>query len=587
MKEFLKFVFTRHKPQIILSVVFLVVSSFLEGAMVVSFVPIIDLLTKKDLASASEITLRMVKGMNFLQIPPTLNNFIIIIISFVIFKNVFFLITRKVLLEVRYRTIKEIICDTYKTFFNAEWSFLCTNSQGVLTNTLITETFNIGDGIINLSLLLSDFFRVLLYFSVSLYASTRLSLIIIFLGLVSAIPFSLLGRLMRRWGLDRTDSANKIFNIVQETLGAAKVIIGYEKQNKNIDEMGITVTDLNRAHIKPHMLDAFTKMAHEPVALSFIMLSIYLAINYFHMEISELFVVLYSFRMSLPILANLVALKNKVINILPSFQQILDLKGSAQKQVRLSGNRRIGEIKDKIVFQGVSFGYPDHKVILHDLNIDIPKGKMIAFVGESGAGKSTVIDLLMAFYQPGGGVILVDGVPLPEYDIASWRYCLGYVPQDSVLFNISLKENLLWAKEDATGKEIDDACRLANADEFVCKLRDGYDTIVGDRGVRLSGGQRQRIALARALLRRPKLLILDEATSALDSRSELLIQQAIEKISSQTTVVVVAHRLSTIIKADCIYVMDNGRVADQGTYSELMSKNSKFSGLASLQGLTN
>jgi ABC-type multidrug transport system fused ATPase/permease subunit len=209
---------------------------------------------------------------------------------------------------------------------------------------------------------------------------------------------------------------------------------------------------------------------------------------------------------------------------------------------------------------------------------------MIALVGRSGAGKTTLVDVLMGFYEPTSGAVLVDGVPLQDLDINSWRGHIGFVPQDAFLFNMSLRENLLWSKTDATEEQLRQACLQANAIEFIEKLPQGYDTLVGERGVRLSGGQRQRIALARALLRQPEVLILDEATSALDSHSERMIQESIEKISQHTTIVVIAHRLSTIQKADCIYVLDEGRVVESGSFGELMRRDGNFLEMAQLQG---
>ncbi len=177
---------------------------------------------------------------------------------------------------------------------------------------------------------------------------------------------------------------------------------------------------------------------------------------------------------------------------------------------------------------------------------------------------------------PDQGQILVDDIPLQQYALDTFRKRVGYVPQDSVLFNMSIRDNLLWANEDATEKELCQACVQANAMEFVEKLPEQLDTVIGDRGIRLSGGQCQRLALARALVRNPELLILDEATSALDTHSEQLIQQAIDEISGGITIVLVAHRLSTITNADYIYVMQNGNVAEEGKYTELLERKGLF-----------
>ncbi len=216
----------------------------------------------------------------------------------------------------------------------------------------------------------------------------------------------------------------------------------------------------------------------------------------------------------------------------------------------------------------------------------IPKGRLIAFVGESGVGKSTLIDVIMGFNEPTAGRITVDGTPLQDFDIVSYRQRIGYVPQDSVLFDRSIRDNLLWANEAATDADIEHASAQAHAADFIDQLTDRYNTVVGDRGVRLSGGERQRVALARAILRKPAVLILDEATSNLDSRSERLIQEAIDSIAKETTVIVIAHRISTVMKADCIYVMRGGRIIEQGSYEALVNKGEYFAQMVRLQSLT-
>ena len=197
---------------------------------------------------------------------------------------------------------------------------------------------------------------------------------------------------------------------------------------------------------------------------------------------------------------------------------------------------------------------------------------MTALVGESGSGKSTVTDLVLGLQIPEQGQMLIDGVPLSEWKQNSFRERIGYVPQDPQLFHSSIRENLLWSFDGASENDLWNALKLANAEVFVKDLPQGIDTVVGDRGIRLSGGQRQRIALARALLRKPELLILDEATSALDSESESLIQQSIEKVAHNTTILVVAHRLSTIAKANQVYVLHHGQINEEGSFTALSVK---------------
>jgi subfamily B ATP-binding cassette protein MsbA len=201
---------------------------------------------------------------------------------------------------------------------------------------------------------------------------------------------------------------------------------------------------------------------------------------------------------------------------------------------------------------------------------------MTALVGSSGAGKTTLADLIPRFYEPTGGKILIDGIDLPEFEINSLRRKVAVVSQDTFIFNTSVRNNIAYAIEGADEAAICEAARLANALEFIQEMPDGFDTVLGDRGVRLSGGQRQRIAIARALLRDPDILILDEATSALDSVSERLIQESLEKLSVGRTVIAIAHRLSTIVRADKVVVLEQGRIVEQGGYQELLQQRGKL-----------
>ena len=270
---------------------------------------------------------------------------------------------------------------------------------------------------------------------------------------------------------------------------------------------------------------------------------------------------------------------------MPAWEQVSYLRTKAQREVTPFSGVPFNGFEHDIVFEKLSFSYPDNEPVLPEIDLIIPKGRMIALAGPSGGGKTTLIDLLMRLYEPSSGGIVVDGRLLSAYDVNSWRKSIGYVPQESILFDATIKENLLWSVGKASDVELSRACELAHAYEFIQGLPQGYDTLVGDRGVRLSGGQRQRVALARAILRNPELLILDEATSALDSESELYIQQAIEEISKETTVLVVAHRLSTIAKADCIYVLENGRIVERGTFDQLSADGGSLFEAARLQGL--
>ena len=228
--------------------------------------------------------------------------------------------------------------------------------------------------------------------------------------------------------------------------------------------------------------------------------------------------------------------------------------------------------KKDVVFDHVVFSYDPEKPLLTDIHFTVPGGKMYAIVGPSGSGKSTVVNLIPRLYDVCGGSVSVAGVDVRDFDLHYLRDCIGVVTQDTYLFNGTIRENLLYAKEDATQEELENACRIASIHDFIVNQPDGYDTMVGNRGLKLSGGEKQRLSIARVILKDPKILILDEATSALDSISENAIQDALETLMNGRTSIVIAHRLSTILKADRILVVQGGTIAEQGTHEELLEK---------------
>ena len=231
------------------------------------------------------------------------------------------------------------------------------------------------------------------------------------------------------------------------------------------------------------------------------------------------------------------------------------------------------DVKDKdIVYEHVSFSYDPEKPLLTDVHFTVPGGKMYAIVGPSGSGKSTVVNLLPRLYDVTGGRVKIAGADVRQFDLVYLRSCIGVVTQDSYLFNGTIRETLLYAKADATQEELDAACHIANLSDFIANQPEGYDTMVGNRGLKLSGGEKQRLSIARVILKDPKILILDEATSALDSITENAIQEALEALMEGRTSIVIAHRLSTILKADRILVVQNGVIAQQGTHKELLAQ---------------
>ena len=235
--------------------------------------------------------------------------------------------------------------------------------------------------------------------------------------------------------------------------------------------------------------------------------------------------------------------------------------------------------KGAIKFENVSFAYDPERQILKNISFEVPAGKMVAIVGPSGAGKSTISRILFRFYELSGGRVLIDGQNISDVTQSSLRAAIGMVPQDTVLFNDTIEYNIRYGRPDATVRQVRDAARLAQIDDFIMTLPQGYDALVGERGLKLSGGEKQRVAIARTILKAPPILMLDEATSALDSHTEKEIQDALERVARERTTLVIAHRLSTVVHADNIIVLDHGEIVEQGTHLELLAKRGLYASL--------
>ena len=286
----------------------------------------------------------------------------------------------------------------------------------------------------------------------------------------------------------------------------------------------------------------------------------------------------------LPLLSQFNTARNQVANGMSSVLLTEAFLQRQDKPFMVNGDRPYTSLQQGIHLSQVSFHYRrQSQTVLTDVDLYLPRGTTLALVGASGAGKSTLADLLPRFYDPTAGAILLDGIDLRAFDMRSLRRAMGIISQETILFNASVRDNIAYGVADATDQEIWDAAKLANADEFITQLPHGINTSIGDRGVLLSGGQRQRLAIARALLQNPEILILDEATSALDTVSERLVQQALETLSRDRTTLVIAHRLSTVQKAEQIAVLDQGRVVELGTHEQLLKQGGYYTRLCAMQ----
>jgi subfamily B ATP-binding cassette protein MsbA len=304
---------------------------------------------------------------------------------------------------------------------------------------------------------------------------------------------------------------------------------------------------------------------------------------YFHHTLGELIAMLYAFAAAYAPVKNLAKINIKLNTLQGATRRVFDIMHTVPDIQDKPGATKMKRLEHTIVFSHVDFGYRPGKLILHDISFKVKAGEMVAFVGSTGAGKSTLLDLIPRFYDVVSGSITIDGMDIRDATLESLRGQVATVSQESLLFHDTIFNNINYNGGHYSEQDIESAAKIAQAHDFITAFSDGYETVVGDRGTLLSGGQRQRIAIARAVLKDPAVMILDEPASALDPESELHIQEAIERLLGQMTIFIVSHRLSTIRRADRIYVLEHGRIVESGTHEKLLSANGRYRDLYDIQ----
>jgi len=382
---------------------------------------------------------------------------------------------------------------------------------------------------------------------------------------------------------------SKAYSIrVLEVLSGMRLVKATGNENRENKLLRQLIRDREKADFQSQVNEASIGPVSEVTGIVALMLIVILGRAFFTNQISAVSTVILTYLLILfrllPYITQLNNARSQLANTSASVDLVYDFLRRDNKPFMINGALPFKRIQEGVGFQNLDFKYPgNEEVVLKNVNLFLPHGTTLALVGSSGAGKSTLADLLPRFYDPTGGCITIDGIDLREYDLKSLRSSMGIVSQDTFLFNDSVSNNIAYGKLEATEEEVITAAKRANAYDFIMAFPEGFNTIIGERGVRLSGGQRQRLAIARALLQDPDILILDEATSALDTVSERLVQAAIEDLSRDRTTLVIAHRLSTVQKAHQIAVLDKGMVVEVGTHDELLSKAGYYARLYAMQ----
>lgn len=394
------------------------------------------------------------------------------------------------------------------------------------------------------------------------------------------------GKKIRKTGGRIQECTADITSVLQESVASARVIKSFVREDFEVDRFDVE----NRANFRANMKNAQLMATLTPVvelvaAIGVTMIIWYGGNNVINGTItagSLVAFLTYAVNISNPI-KRLTRVIGNIQKALAAAQRVFMIIDMPEEIAESRDAKQLPEVSGKVEFQNVSFAYDDKGNVITDLSFSVKPGEVIAIVGPSGAGKSTIANLLPRFYDVNKGDIKIDGHSVREVTLDSLREQVGIVPQETMLFNGSVYNNILYGRLDATKEEIEAAAKAANAHDFIMQLTDGYETKLGDRGVNLSGGQRQRIAIARAILKNPRILILDEATSALDTESERVVQEALDRLMVGRTSFVIAHRLSTVKNADKILVLEKGNLVESGTHDELLALDGLYAHLYKIQ----
>jgi ATP-binding cassette, subfamily C, bacterial len=466
----------------------------------------------------------------------------------------------------------------YRALTYADWLFISREKSSDVTHALTSDLQQVGGGTLLLLQFSSSLVLALFHLAVAVLLSLPLTGMTLVFGAVIVVFMRPLTRQAFETGAAHRSSRQELYAAAMEHLTGMKTAKSYGVEQQHIQR----IDSINRA-IAARVLEftkarSSTRLYYEISAAVFLCGFFWIALELLKVPAARLLLLAFIFIRLLPRLAMLQQQYQNIKNMLPAFSGIRELYDRA-RTAEEPGMTRPGEplpLRQAVSFRSVWFRYSqDHsQYALEDASFYIPAQKITAVMGPSGAGKSTLADLLLGLLRPEKGSLRVDQEEITAHRLCGWRHSIGYVPQETFLFHDTLRANLLWASPSASEEELWDVLRLAAAEDFVKSLPNGLDTVCGDRGSTLSGGERQRVALARALLRKPQLLLLDEATSALDSRNEQRIQHAIRSLRGKLTIVIIAHRFSTLRHAEHIILLEGGRVKETGSW-EALSGNDK------------
>lgn len=513
----------------------------------------------------------------------------VIIFIMTFFKNLFRYLAMFFIAPIRNGVVRDLRNKMYKKSMDLPLSYYSEEKKGDLMSRMTSDVQEIEWSIMQtLEMIFREPLTIILLFSLMLLISAKLTIYILLLLPIAALFIVLLGKSLKNASRKSKETLGGLISVIEETLGSLKVIKAFSAMRP----MQKKFEDINQTYykqsVKVYRKTDLSSPLTETVVTGILMFILFIGgsmvfkgeltgplfMTYFILA-SQLIPPIKQLTTSYSNIQKGVASEERIDKILLADDVIIDKVNA----------KTISDFTKEIEYKNVWFAYHkgDDGYVLRNINLKIEKGKTIALVGQSGSGKTTLADMLPRFYESDKGDLLIDGIDIKDLTTESVRGHIGVVTQESILFNDTVKNNIIFGMQNVTDVNVIEAAKIANAHEFITQLPNGYDTIIGDRGGKLSGGQRQRLSIARAILKNPSILILDEATSALDTESEKLVQEALTNLMKNRTSIVIAHRLSTIANADEIIVMHKGEIIERGNHTQLLTLDGTYKKLCDMQ----
>lgn len=569
--------FRKYRMHVAVLVVLGFLSAILEGVGINAAIPLLSFLIGGASAPADAISHGLRLAFGFFSIPFTFRTLLYFILGLFVLRAasvvVFGYVRGWIMADFLHAESREMLRRT----LGASWPFLLHQKIGAVQNSLVRDIQRTADLLDSVSQIIQSFSGFSMYLLVALSISP-LTTLFTFLG--GGVLLAIIRPLLRRIQLTASEMAlteKDLSQSLSEQITGMKTVKAAAVEGRVFAETGAFLGVLRRHQVRLSFIRAASSALFQPFTLAFVAIAFYISYHSPSFSLISFGATLYLIQKIFTYLESGQSGLHTTSALIPYARNIADFKqklfAHAEKEQR--GGAPFSFTRE-IRFEHVSFHYNQETAVLQDIDFSIKRGSMTALIGPSGAGKTSVADLVLRLFQPTEGRVILDGAPAEKVSLLEWRGHIGYVSQDAFLFNGTVEENIRFFRPALSKEDIREAARQANLHDFILSLPEGFETPVGDRGITLSGGQRQRVALARALAGRPALLVLDEATSSLDVESERLIQEAIRALHGKVSVFVIAHRLSTVEHADTILVLERGRITEQGSPPELLANPSSY-----------